>query len=182
MWRKAMLYLGLGPDEEYEDGTASAGGPPPAAAPARRAPAPEQAAAPPQRRPSAASAGGAGASVRQLPTQQPAKQVAPGARPSSVRPVRPAPAAKPVVIAPASFNQAQEVADHFRDSQPVIMNLQGLSRELSRRLIDFASGVCYGLGGQMERVAVDVFLLTPSKMEVSKEERRRLQQRGLHDS
>ena len=120
--------------------------------------------------------------MSQLPTSQGARPVQPGARPSPVRAVRPAAAAKPVVVAPTSFNHAQEVADHFRESQPVIINLQGLSNDLSRRLIDFASGVCYGLGGQMERVAVDVFLLTPSKMEVSKEERRRLQQRGLHDS
>jgi cell division inhibitor SepF len=89
---------------------------------------------------------------------------------------------KPVVVAPASFNEAQIVADHFRANEPVIMNLQGVQRDLSRRLIDFASGVCYGIGGQMERVATDVFLLTPSKMEVSKEERRRLHERGLHDS
>ena len=58
------------------------------------------------------------------------------------------------------------------------MNLQGADRDLSRRLIDFASGVCYGLGGHMERVANQVYLLTPSNVEVSPEERRRLQERG----
>ena len=88
------------------------------------------------------------------------------------------PNAKPFVVMPTSFNQAQDVADKYKVSQPVIMNLQGADRDLSRRLIDFASGLCYGLGGQMERVANQVYLLTPTNVEVSPEERRRLHERG----
>ena len=91
------------------------------------------------------------------------------------------PSAKPHVLSPTSFNDVQEVADKFKSSQPVIVNLQGADRDLSRRLIDFASGLCYGLGGQMQRVADQVYLLTPANVEVSAEERRRLQERGLHD-
>ena len=88
------------------------------------------------------------------------------------------PNAKPFVVMPTSFNQAQDVADKYKISQPVIMNLQGADRDLARRLIDFASGLCYGLGGQMERVANQVYLLTPTNVEVSPEERRRLHERG----
>jgi cell division inhibitor SepF len=90
------------------------------------------------------------------------------------------PNAKPSVVVPVSFNEAQEVADKFKGSQPVIVNLQSADRDLARRLIDFASGLCYGLGGQMEKVANQVYLLTPSNVEVSAEERRRLQEH-LHD-
>jgi cell division inhibitor SepF len=90
--------------------------------------------------------------------------------------------AKPFVVSPGSFNHAQEIADRFKASQPVIVNLQDVDRDLARRLIDFASGLCYGLGGQMEKVAHQVYLLTPSNVEVSPEERRRLQERGLHDA
>ena len=106
-----------------------------------------------------------------------------GPKPQSV--VRPVPAfasAKPHVVAPTSFNQAQDVADKFKNSQPVILNLQGVDRDLSRRLIDFSSGLCYGLGGQMEKVAHQVYLLTPTNVEVSPDERRRLSERGLHDA
>ena len=99
-----------------------------------------------------------------------------------VRPVPAASTAKPHVVAPTSFNQAQDVADKFKGSQPVILNLQAVDRDLSRRLIDFSSGLCYGLGGQMEKVAHQVYLLTPSNVEVSVEERRRLSERGLHDA
>ncbi len=94
--------------------------------------------------------------------------------------VRPLPSAtKPHVVSPTGFNDVQQVADHFKREQPVIVNLQGVDRDLSRRLIDFASGLCYGLEGDMERVADQVFLLTPRGTEVSDDDRRRLREGGL---
>lgn len=99
-------------------------------------------------------------------------------RSAVVRPLPTPAASKPFVVGPASFNDAQEVADKFKINVPVILNLQGVERDLARRIIDFASGLCYGLGGQMERVANQVYLLTPNDVEVSPEERRRLHERG----
>jgi len=64
----------------------------------------------------------------------------------------------------------------------VIVNLQGAESSLGRRMIDFCSGVTYALGGAMDKVADQVFLLTPSNVEVSAEEKRRLQERGLYRS
>ncbi|HEX9258193.1 MAG TPA: cell division protein SepF, partial [Acidimicrobiales bacterium] len=72
-------------------------------------------------------------------------------------------------------------ADKFKDGQPVIVNLQDVDRELSRRLIDFASGLCYGLGGSMERVAQGVYLLAPANVSVSPEDRRSLAERGYDE-
>ena len=92
----------------------------------------------------------------------------------SVRPVVAAMTTKPQLIVPKSFNDAQQVADAYRDTKPVIVNLQGAERDLARRLIDFSSGLCYGLGGSMERVADQVYLLTPDDVQVSDEERQRL--------
>ena len=66
-----------------------------------------------------------------------------------------------------------------KNQQPVIMDLQDADRDLARRLIDFASGLCYGLGGQMERLDNQVYLLTPANVTVSSEERRRLRERGF---
>jgi cell division inhibitor SepF len=79
---------------------------------------------------------------------------------------------RPQTVRPGSFNQAQEIADRYKDGQPVIMNLEGVDRDTSRRLIDFASGLCYGLGGAMEKVGSGVYLLTPVNASVSAEERR----------
>ncbi|HUQ39112.1 MAG TPA: cell division protein SepF [Acidimicrobiales bacterium] len=101
-------------------------------------------------------------------------------RPSVVRPFSQPQAAKVHITVPVGFNDAQEIGDKLKDNQPVIVNLQGIDRDLSRRLIDFSSGLTYGLGGAMERVAEQVFLLTPSNVEVSAEEKRRLQERGLY--
>jgi cell division inhibitor SepF len=88
-------------------------------------------------------------------------------------------AARVHVVEPRGFNDAQEVGDRLKANQPVILNLQGLDRDLQRRLIDFSSGLAYALGGSMSRVADQVFLLTPSNVEVSQEEKERLQARGL---
>ena len=82
------------------------------------------------------------------------------------------------LVIPRSFNDAQQIADKFKDAVPVILNLQGSDAELSKRLIDFASGLTYALDGGMQRVADKVFLLTPRNVEVSAEERARLLERG----
>jgi cell division inhibitor SepF len=82
------------------------------------------------------------------------------------------------LVVPRSFNDAQQIADKFKQSIPVILNLQGSDADLSKRLIDFASGLTYALNGGMQRVADKVFLLTPRNVEVSAEERARLLERG----
>ena len=191
MWRKAMLYLGLGPDDEYDDYDQYDE---PGPAPIRPSAPPAPVAAAPNRYPAAQipepqferEPEMASRSVRTIgPTSAVRPQPSgdggdPSARPRTavVRPLQPVPSAKPHVVAPTSFNQAQEVADKLKANLPVIVNLQNVDRDLSRRIIDFASGLCYGIGGQMERVANQVFLLTPSNVEVSAEERRRLHEHG----
>jgi cell division inhibitor SepF len=82
------------------------------------------------------------------------------------------------LILPRSFNDAQQIADKFKRSIPVILNLQNADTELSKRLIDFASGLTYALDGGMQRVADKVFLLTPRNVEVSAEQRAQLLERG----
>jgi cell division inhibitor SepF len=82
------------------------------------------------------------------------------------------------LVLPRSFNDAQQIADRFKQSIPVILNLQSADPELSKRLIDFASGLTYALNGGMQRVADKVFLLTPRNVEVSAEQRAQLLERG----
>lgn len=102
-----------------------------------------------------------------------------GGRPDAV--VRPVPSqARFHLVHPAAFNDAQEIGDKFREGYSVLINLQAADPELSRRLVDFASGLAYGLGGSMKPVAEKVFLLTPAGVQVSAEERRRfLEERGF---
>ncbi len=75
------------------------------------------------------------------------------------------------VVPPRTFNDAQQIADQFKRGNPVIVNLQASDAELSKRIIDFASGLTYGLDGSMGRIADKVFLLTPPDVDVSAEDR-----------
>jgi cell division inhibitor SepF len=134
--------------------------------------------------------------VRRLSTQRSASgrefddwtdsEAAPSRTPSqrsrrpSLAPVPPQPSASVRVhlVVPRSFNDAQTIADRFKSYTPVILNLQGVDSELSKRLIDFASGLTYALDGGMQRIADKVFLLTPANVEVSAEQRAQLLERG----
>jgi len=88
-------------------------------------------------------------------------------------------AVKVHLIAPRSFNDAQQIADRFKNAIPVIINLQAAEPELSKRLIDFGSGLTYALDGGMQRIAEKVFLLTPKNVEVSAEDRARFLDGGF---
>jgi cell division inhibitor SepF len=105
--------------------------------------------------------------VREVPPRVPRIEAVPN--PSSVR---------VHLVLPRSFNDAQQIADRFKQGIPVILNLQNADTELSKRLIDFASGLTYALDGGMQRVADKVFLLTPRNVEVSAEQRAQLLERG----
>ena len=83
------------------------------------------------------------------------------------------------LVTPYSFNDAQEVADKFKQAVPVILNLQTTDAELAKRLIDFTSGLTYALGGGMQKIADKTFLLTPRNVEVSAEEKARLIEKGF---
>jgi cell division inhibitor SepF len=83
------------------------------------------------------------------------------------------------LVIPKSFNDAQQVADKFKDSVPVVLNLQSTDTDLSKRLIDFASGLTYALDGGMQRLADKVFMLTPRNVQISAEERASLIEKGF---
>jgi cell division inhibitor SepF len=182
VFRKAMVYLGLVDDDEYygDDGeyyedeqlepeqerqeTRSR-------ATVKQPPRTGNSPAPSETSPVTVIRGGRGDREDTGPTPLP--------RPTAVTAV-PIPAARVHVMEPRGFNDAQEVGDRLKAGQPVILNLQGVDRDLQRRLIDFSSGLAYALSGTMSKAADQVFLLTPSNVEVSEEEKERLQARGLY--
>jgi cell division inhibitor SepF len=184
VFKKAMFYLGLGPDDAYDDEPLEPERPP------TRAQRPQSAYSPPED----LSSG----TVRAIPPRQGPREGAASRGPAgepdvpavTIRPRQPGSTAvrtvaaappQPHTVRPRRFDQAQEVADRFKDGQPVIVNLQEVDRDLSRRLIDFASGLCYGRDGNMEKVANGVYLLTPANVSVSAEDRQALAEHGLLD-
>ena len=110
------------------------------------------------------------------PAEEPTRSRRGGA--TRLRSVDSGPPAKVHLVVPRSFNDAQQIADRFKAQIPVIINLQGADTELSKRLIDFSSGLTYALDGSMQRVADKVFLLTPRNVELSAEERAKALERG----
>jgi cell division inhibitor SepF len=116
--------------------------------------------------------------VRPVPRDEPPSGVT-VSRPAVVRAV-PTSAARVHVVEPHGFNDAPEIGDRVKENQAVILNLQGVPRELQRRLIDFSSGLAYAVGGSMSRVADLVFLISPVNVQLSEEEKERLRGRGLY--
>jgi cell division inhibitor SepF len=170
-FKRAMVYLGLVDDEydEYDEYE-------PRAAVGQRQSQRVALATDEDDEPTAAVAT---STIRPLPRED-SPTVTPTITPRSVvRPVVAEPGARVHVVAPMQFGDARQIADRLMANQPVIVNLQVADRELMRRMIDFCSGVAYALSGKMERVADKVFLVTPSNVKVSAEERQRLQENGL---
>ncbi|MEE8602323.1 cell division protein SepF [Euzebya tangerina] len=83
------------------------------------------------------------------------------------------------VTSPTAFNDVEEVGEQFRHGVPVLMNLQGASEGVAKRLLDFASGLIFGLDGGIERAGDRVFLLIPADTDVAVTEMDRLRERGL---
>jgi cell division inhibitor SepF len=152
VWKKTLTYLGLVEDDELEELTEVA--------------APGEARVRPLQRPQA---------VREVPVEDHEGMV------RTIPSVRPTSASSIHKSEPRRFNEAREIADRFKDGIPVIMNLQSTDDTIARRLVDFASGLVYGLDGKIEMVANRVYLLTPANMEVSAEDRERIAGGGFYN-
>ena len=194
LWRRAMVYLGLQDDDEfddyadydYDDDDGEEQAPAPVPQPREVAPVPELQGAP--QGPVAPRAQQAPdlslgkpqydtGLVRPVPRDD-VPAMTPSPRPAVVRTATTS--ARVHVVEPQGFNDAQELGDRLKASQPVMLNLRGLTRELQRRLIDFSSGLAYAVGATMQKVDDHVFLLTPTNVEVSQDEKERLRAKGLY--
>jgi cell division inhibitor SepF len=154
VWKKVGQYLGLVEDDELEEIEEPMPDQSPlrTESPVRRLNRPE-AAATPMDRPEAI--------VRTMPS------------------VRPMPMASIHRAEPKRFDDVRDIGERFKQGIPVIMSLQRAEDAVARRLVDFASGLVFGLDGSIEIVASRVYLLTPANMEVSAEERERLVEGGF---
>ena len=94
---------------------------------------------------------------------------------ATVRLMPPPSKTKVQILTPRTFQEVKEIGDYLKNAQPIVVNLQETNQEISRRIVDFSSGVCFALGGQMERVADLVYLLAPPDVEIDPEDRKRFQ-------
>lgn len=84
------------------------------------------------------------------------------------------------IIVARTFSDAQSVADFIRTGRPVVLDLRNAEAAMVRRLVDFSSGLTYGLSGKMSKIAQGVILVTPTNVVIGLEERRRLAELGLY--
>ena len=166
LWSRTLVYFGIAEDEEWDDDGVQT---------SERELEDELSASRSTERAPASEHGRRRRSGRPRSPPRPAPRRDRSSRLRSVS--APAPA-KVHLVAPRAFNDAKQIADRFKAQIPVIINLQSADTELSKRLIDFASGLTYALDGSMQRVADKVFLLTPRDVELSAEERARAIERG----
>lgn len=87
--------------------------------------------------------------------------------------------ARITTLQPRSYKEARTIGEHYRDGQPVIINLTELDAADAKRLVDFAAGLAFALRGQIDKVTNRVFLLTPADVEVSADDARKLAQRSV---
>jgi cell division inhibitor SepF len=76
-----------------------------------------------------------------------------------------------VTLHPRFYNEARTIGEHFRLGNPVIINLTDMDESEHKRLVDFASGLAFGLHGTIERVTKKVFLISPANVNVSVEDK-----------
>jgi cell division inhibitor SepF len=172
VWRKTMTYLGLVEDDELEGAPAPEMEEPLAEADVAHEP---DRAGPFRRRGRMGRTATAPETMAMEPPEPPEAIVRtiPQSRPQSASSIHRA--------EPKRFNEARELGEKYKAGVPVIMNLQGTEDAIARRLVDFASGLVFGLDGKIELVANRVYLLTPSEVEVSAEERERLREGGFYN-
>jgi len=88
---------------------------------------------------------------------------------------------KVAIAEPHEFEEVQMIGDDFKENIPVIINLQNTNQDLSKRIIDFCSGLTYALGGSIKKVADRVFLITPQNTLVTSKEKEILREKGLYN-
>ena len=153
-FKKAMLYLGLGSDEDFL-GMDPQG---------------------PSERP---AEGGVivkptSADTNVKPITGDTSGVKIGREAVTVTTAKPRKFVKPHIVTPIRFAEVKEISEAARRSQPVIVNLQQAEHDVAVRIIDFCSGLKMGIDGSFEKAGSDVFLLTPKNVEVSDDEKRKL--------
>ena len=68
---------------------------------------------------------------------------------------------KVVVVTPESFDEAKDIAEHLKSKKPVVINLEGVEREVARRIVDFLSGAVFSLDGNIQKISSGIFLIAP---------------------
>ncbi|MBR5587154.1 MAG: cell division protein SepF [Clostridia bacterium] len=84
-----------------------------------------------------------------------------------------------VVIQPENFDEAKEIADHLKTRKPVVINLELLDKDTAQKIFDFLNGAIYALGGSVQKVATNIYLIAPQNVGILGDFRDELKNKGL---
>ncbi|TMW73139.1 cell division protein SepF [Alteribacter natronophilus] len=85
----------------------------------------------------------------------------------SLKSVQQSSAAKMMLIEPHSYDEVQDIADHLKNRKAIVINLQRIHHDQAKRVVDFLSGTVYAIGGDIQKLGVNIFLCTPDNVDVS---------------
>ena len=91
-------------------------------------------------------------------------------------------ASKLVLCEPRIYAEAQEIADHLKNRRSIVVNLQRIEHDQAKRIVDFLSGTVYALGGDIQKIGINIFLCTPDNVEVSGNISELMQEHDLNES
>ena len=86
---------------------------------------------------------------------------------------------KVVVIQPETFDEAKDIADHLKEKKPVVINLELMDKDTASKIFDVLNGAIYALGGSVQRVANNIYLIAPYNVTIMGDFRDELKNKGF---
>lgn len=86
---------------------------------------------------------------------------------------------KVVVVTPESFDEAKDIAEHLKQKKPVVINLEGVEKDIARRIVDFLSGSVYALDGNIQKISTGIFLIAPYNVGIMGDFKDELRNKGV---
>ena len=89
---------------------------------------------------------------------------------------------KMILLEPRAFSEAQQIADHIRNRNTVVVNLKRVTADQAKRIIDFLSGTIYALNGNLKKIGGGIFLCTPNNINIQGKITEELDGKDIHDN
>ncbi len=90
--------------------------------------------------------------------------------------------AKMILLEPRAYSESQQIADHLKKRNTVVVNLKRVTPEQAKRIVDFLSGTIYAIGGDLQKIGGGIFLCTPNNVSVQGKITNDTEGKGIHDN
>lgn len=90
--------------------------------------------------------------------------------------------AKMILLEPRAYSESQQIADHLKKRNTVVVNLKRVTPEQAKRIVDFLSGTIYAINGGLQKIGGGIFLCTPNNVNVQGKITGETDGKGIHDN